>query len=199
MPTGVEDPPVTKSTRVYTKEELEALKRALAGSGYGGEAQTPPPAPQPQGDTPWQDDVNSLIQFLIGLQALMRFLIEKRIPEGSRELLRECMNEMDANVENAIEELRSIDSPSHSLYGALRRLGLVGKAVRAKFGELGERIATGPLGSVIEMADRILGSLFKVLTQLEPLKELKETLESKIKYGADQEIIDLMKETPMVY
>lgn len=58
-----------------------------------------------------------------------------------------------------------------------------------------ERIATGPVVSVLEMADRILGSLFKVWTQLEPVKELKETLESKIKHWADREIIDLMKAT----
>jgi hypothetical protein len=125
----------------------------------------------------------------------MRFLVEKSVPEKSRELLLECLPEGEANIDNAIEELRSIDSPTHSLYRALQRLGLTGKALLLKLGELGERIATGPVVSVLEMADRILGSLFKVLTQLEPVKELKETLESKIKHGADQEIIDLMNAT----
>jgi hypothetical protein len=36
------------------------------------------------------------------------------------------------------------------------------------------------------MADRILGSLFPILNALEPVKEFKETLESKLKNDGDE-------------
>jgi len=41
------------------------------------------------------------------------------------------------------------------------------------------------------MADRILGSLFPILFALEPVKEFKATLESKLKNDGDDGIQDL--------
>jgi hypothetical protein len=47
------------------------------------------------------------------------------------------------------------------------------------------RIGASPVPAVLEMADRILGSLFPILNVLEPVKEFKETLESRLKNDGD--------------
>lgn len=191
MSSTVAEPEVAASTEVYTKEELLELKRRLAGQRYGqGGATTQNPG-EPQPDAPWPEDIESLIRFLTGLKTLMRFLVERRVPAEPRAAFLACLPQVEADIDDAIDELRSIDSSGHSLYAALQRLGLTGQPLRLKIGEYVDRIMTGPVKSVLEMADRILGSLFKVLTQLEPVKELKETLESRIEHGADAEIIEL--------
>lgn len=191
MSSTIVEPLPATSTKVYTKEELEALKRALARLAGGRFGQEDDPGNDPENDIPWQNDIDSLVQFLTGLKRLMRFLIAKRVPKQPRAVFLECLGDVEANIDNAIDELKSIDSATHPLYRALRRLGLAGKTLFLKLGEFGNRIATGPVVAVLEMADNILGSLMKVLTQLEPVKEFKEIVESRIKHGADQEIIDL--------
>ena len=60
----------------------------------------------------------------------------------------------------------------------------------AKLDEFRDRITNGPILAVLGVGNTILGSLCSVL-HLEPLKQLKEIIENKIEYGADDEIIQL--------
>jgi hypothetical protein len=190
MPTAVE---TEVEDIVTTKEELEKWKAKRAKERQrGGTAVRPPyldPKKYRRGD--WQDDINVLVQFLQGLKTLMKFLIEHRVPENPSKLFASCFPDVEENVNGAIADLYTVDSPDHIAYRALRARGLTGKPLKVKFREYTRRGGSSPVVAVLEMADRILGSLFEIFTLLEPVKEFKETLESRIKHDGDRDIISL--------
>lgn len=188
--TQVEAPPDTKQA-VYTKEELQALRRKLAGAGFGAEFNDPP-APNFKGEpADWEWDIRLLIKFLDDLRKILQILVARRIPDPPRQRLTALLEAVDPNIEDAIAELKTVDSMLHPLYLALKRLGLATENLAAKLDEFRDDITGRPVLAVLDMGDKILGSLCKVLSQLEPVKELKETIEHRVKYGSDADIIGL--------
>jgi len=182
------------SDRPTTREELETWKKEQAKKrgGQVGENQPPEPgAEQQEGGEGFEDDVAELIAFLLWLIDVMEMLIAKRIPADQAELFREAFPGVEYRIQLAIADLREIDSTEHVLYRALREEGLTGATRQVKSRELSNRVHTGPVASVLEMADNILESLFEVLTQLSPVKEFKKALESGIKHGADKDIVSI--------
>ena len=121
----------------------------------------------------------------------MQILIARRIADPARPKLQALLKQLDLNIEDAVTELKTINSVTHTLYLALQRLGLAVESLGAKLDEFRDDITGRPALAVLDMGDKILGSLCKGLTQLEPLKELKELIEHKIKYGSDPDLIDL--------
>lgn len=179
---------VTSATPVYTKEELDALRRQLAARNFESGGESRPPEDEPNAADSSDADVLALIAFLTGLVRLLETLVERRIPDPPRARFQSLLTGVRHQVGNAIEELNTIDSRRHPLYRALERLGMAGEALGAKLEEYRDTIGRAPVLAVLKMADKIMGSLVKVLTQLEPVKEYKELVEHRIEYGPDAEI-----------
>jgi len=171
--------------KVTTKEELADLRRRLqallkaaahapSGSALNG---------KPYG---WQDDIDGLAVFLEDLKQIMNFLVNDRVLLADRKLFNDCWETIALRIDIAIAELRTIDNDDDALYAQLYNAGLAGAPLKLKLREYWKRISGAPVVGVLEMADRILGSLFPILVALEPVKEFKETLESKLKHDGDE-------------
>jgi hypothetical protein len=179
---------------VTTKEELEEWKRKRAEQRRRGGDPAKPPELDPKNYRRggWQDDVNLLVAFLQGLKRLMRYLIDERVPEDASRLFAELFPEVEQNINWAISDLYDIAAASgpeeHPCYVALKVRGLHKKSLWLKMRETARRITSSPVPAVLERFDSILGSLFPVLASLEPVKEFKEALESRIKHDGDRAI-----------
>jgi hypothetical protein len=183
--------PVSTKTEVFTREELLALRRALnEGSNGMGSYSAPPEESRDESDD-WRNDVELLVKFLRDLRDILSGVIESRLPPVDQRRFRALLQNLAPNIEEAMEQLQAIDGPKAKLFKVLERLGLVSEALLAKLDEFRDRIIEGPLVGVLEMGDTILDSLIAAIELLEPLKELKETIKSKIEYGADGDIIRL--------
>jgi BMFP domain-containing protein YqiC len=176
---------VSTKTEVTTKEELAELKRRLSelraqkSNAPSGNALTG----KPYG---WQDDIDGLAVFLEDLKQVMKFLVGNRVLKQQQKLFNDCWDDIETRIDLAIAELRTIDSDTHDTYIKLYNARLTGNPLKLKIGEYWRRVKGSPVVAVLEMADRILGSLFPILNALEPVKEFKETLESKLKNDGDE-------------
>jgi energy-converting hydrogenase Eha subunit C len=177
-------------TQVFTKEELEALRKALnMGRNGMGDYAAPPEEGREESDD-WRNDVSLLVKFLRDIGDVLQMAVSRRVPEPARTGMVGLLLSSQGYVDAAIEELNAIDGPGHRLWEKLVRAGLAGEALLAKLDEWRDRAVNGPLLSVLELGNTILGSLATVL-HLEPLKEAKEVVENRMKYGSDDEIIQL--------
>jgi hypothetical protein len=185
--TPVVETEVSQKETVETKEDLAELRRRLEEARRNA---TKTPAADEHGRLPgwFAHDVDGLVWFLENLREVMSFLVLRRIPEESRAPLIDHFEVISIRIELAIANLRQIDSDRHPTYIGLYNSGLAEEPLEIKLGEYQRCKEESPILSVLEMADRILGSLFRILTELEPVKEFKETIESKIKYGGDADI-----------
>jgi len=175
---------------VTTKEELEALRerlRALQGASANATSGADLEG-KPYG---WEDDIDGLAAFLEDLKQVMDFLIESRVLKEHRPLFLDCFESVEVRIDIAIAELRTIANDDHDTYVKLYNAGLTGNPLKLKLREYWSRITGSTVVAVLEMADRILGSLFPILKALEPVKEFKETLESKLKNDGDAGLQDL--------
>jgi hypothetical protein len=180
---------VSTKTEVFTKEELEALRKALNQGRNGTSDYSPPERGHDQSDD-WKNDVSLLAKFLKDLRDILSSVIQSRIPEARRKGFAGLLANLQGDIDSAIEELNEITSPEHSLFGKLEKVGLVGEALLVKLDEFRDRIINGPVLAVLGIGNTILGSLCEVL-HLHPLKELKELVENRLEYGGDDEIIKL--------
>jgi hypothetical protein len=185
-------PEVDVYQKVYSKEELRDLRKRLAGRVFniGGEYE-PPSGESNQEPPDWKLDVELIIKFLRDLDTVMKYLVEKRISGAPKRLLQDAMEGLVPNLNEAVEHLRSIDSETHESYGFLRRVGLTLESLAAKLDGIRDDFKGRPVLAFLDSADKILGSLCKVLPMLEPVKEMKETIEHRVKYGGDAEFISL--------
>ena len=130
-----------------------------------------------------------------GLRRLMRHLIDQRIPDDAAIRFDAVWDDVEQNINWAISDLYDIanspDPGSHHGYRALEVRGLTGDPLELKMAETDDRIHDSPPVAVLERFDQIMGSLIPVLYSLEPVKEFKETVESRIKHGSDKTIISL--------
>lgn len=129
--------------------------------------------------------------FLEDLKQVMTFLMNDRVPNKQRQLLLDCWDATDVRIDIAIAQLRTIGNDNDPIYIDLHNADLTKKPLRLKLREYFRRIGASPLPGVLEMADRILGSLFPILGALEPVKEFKETLESRLKNDGDAGLQEL--------
>jgi hypothetical protein len=176
--------------KITTKEELEDLKERLKQiKGQASNAATGKALEgKPNG---WQDDVDGLVAFLEDLKEVMKFLIGQRVLKEQRQLFLDCWEAIEVRIDIAIAQLRTIRNDDDEIYVELHNAGLTKKPLGLKLREYFRRITSSPVPAVLEMADRILGSLFPILVALEPVKEFKETLESKLKHDGDAGLQDL--------
>jgi hypothetical protein len=188
------EPVVSDKDVITTKKELDDWKAERARQRQRGGEPTHPPtlAPGQSQRGSWQFDVNLLVAFLKGLTRLMRLLIEERVPEEPATRLNAVWADVEQNVNWAISDLYDIANSSnpteHECYVALEVRGLTGDSLELKMAETDDRIHDSPPVAVLERFDSILGSLIPALYSLEPVKEFKEVLESRIKYGGDKAI-----------
>ena len=188
---GTATSPVSTKTEVFTKEELEALRKALnEGRNGAGNYSTPMDEGHEESDD-WRNDVELLVKFLRDLSDLLSAVIASRLPPRHRRRFSAMLANLAPTIDEAVEQLQSIDGPKAGLFRLLERAALVGDALLAKLDEFRDRILEGPLLGVLEMGDTILDSLIAVIDILEPVKELKDTIKNKIEYGADGELIQL--------
>lgn len=182
---------------VATKEELERWKEERARQRQRGGEPTHPPTLEPGQSRrgSWQGDVNLLVAFLKGLRNLMELLIDQRVPEEPAERFNAVFPDVEQNINWAISDLYDIanapDPKGHPCYRALEARGLTEESLELKMAETDDRIHDSPPVAVLERFDQIMGSLIPVLYSLEPVKEFKETLESRIKHGGDKAILTL--------
>jgi hypothetical protein len=152
------------------------------GGGSGGSGGQKPP------DT-WADDRNHIIEFLQDLKTIMDYLIKNRIPDEPAALFIDRFPEVAKRIDSAVTQLDEIKSRVDDLYKKLQDLGLTEEEGRLKFREFYEGVTTRAVGEVLHTGDTILGSLCEALFVLEPVKEFKEILESRLKNGGDKSII----------
>jgi hypothetical protein len=169
---------------VTTKEELEDLRRRLEEI-RGRDAKTPSGAALKGKPYGWEDDLDGLAVFLEDLKQVVTFLVNYRVLEEQRPPFADYLPEFAVRIDIAIAELRTIDNADHPLYIKLYNARLAGKRAKVKLGEYWRRVKGSPVVAVLKMADTILGSLFPVFYALEPVKEFKETLESKLENDGD--------------
>jgi hypothetical protein len=169
---------------VTTKEELEDLRRRLAEIK---DRQANTPSGEALNGKPygWEDDLDGLAAFLEDLKQVVTFLVNNRVLEEHRQAFVDYLPEFAARIDIAIAELRTIDSADHALYVKLYNARLAGKWGKVKLREYWHRIKGSPVVAVLKMADTILGSLFPIFYALEPVKEFKETLESRLENDGD--------------
>jgi len=187
---GAATAPVSTKTEVYTKEELEALRRALNEGRNGTGYYLPPEEGRDESDD-WGHDVMLLVKFLRDLRDILSMAIESRLPPEDRKRFNALLENLAPTIDDAIAQLEAIDGPTAGLFKVLEKLGLVSDALLAKLDAFRDRIVEGPLVGVLEMGDTILDSLIGAIEILEPLKEVKDTIKNKIEYGADGGIIAL--------
>jgi hypothetical protein len=180
---------VSTKTEVFTKEELEALRKALNLGRNGTSDYSPPEQGHEQSDD-WQNDVSLLAKFLKDLRDVLSAVIQSRIPATHRRRFAGVLANLQEDIDTAIDELNGISGPDHALLGKLEKVGLLGEALLVKLDEFRDRIMNGPVLAVLGVGNTILGSLCEVL-HLHPLKELKEAVENRLEYGGDDEIIKL--------
>ncbi len=188
----------TQHDVVTTKEELEAWKLAMARRRQGSGEPARPPAldPKRSGKGDWEDDINLLVAFLKGLRTIMDYLIKNRVPVGPDVLFGNEFSKVEQNINWAISDLYDVVNPpkagkEHPCWIALEARELTGDSLRLKMAETDDRINNSPVPAVLERFDSILGSLIPVLYSLEPVKEFKEALESRIKHSGDRAIVTL--------
>jgi hypothetical protein len=187
---------VSEKDVVTTKKELDEWKERMAEQRRrdGGEPEHPPGL-DPKGKGGWQGDVNLLVAFLKGLRKLMERLINDRVPDEAAKRFNAVLPEVVQNINWAISDLYDIaNAPNptgHPCYVALEARGLTEESLELKMAETSDRINDSPPVAVLERFDQIMGSLIPVLYSLEPVKEFKETLESRIKHGGDKMIQSL--------
>ena len=182
---------VDTKVQVFTKEELDALRKALNEGRNGDGNYSAPPQEWREESDDWTNDIALLVKFLHDLRDVLSTLIATRLPPQHRMRFTALLENLAPNIDQAITALRQIDDPDDGLFKFLDRLGLVGDSLLAKLDEFRDRIVGGPVKGVLEMGDTILDSLIAALEMLEPLKELKETVKNKIEFGADGEILQL--------
>lgn len=183
---------VSEKTQVFTKEELEALRRALNEGRNGAGAYAAPPDDERDDESDdWKNDVELLVKFLKDLRDILSVAIDRRLPPIDKKRFRALLENLSPTIEEAVEQLQAINGPTAGLFKLLEKVGLVSDALLAKLDEFRDRIIEGPLLGVLEMGDTILDSLIAVIDILEPVKELKDTIKNKVEYGADGEIIAL--------
>jgi len=182
---------VDTKVQVFTKDELDALRKALNEGRNGDGNYSAPPQEWREESDDWTNDIALLVKFLYDLRDVLSTLIATRLPPQHRNRFAALLENLAPNIAEAITALRQIDDPDDGLFKFLDRLGLVGDSLLAKLDEFRDRIVEGPVKGVLEMGDTILDSLIAALEMLEPLKELKETVKNKIEFGADGEILQL--------
>ena len=104
MSTTVLEPEVDVKQKVYTKDELDELRKKLLGriSNIGVE-QEPPSGGSNQEPPEWKTDVELIIKFLRDIEKVMGFLVEKRIPGEPKRLLQKAMEGLAPNLDDAIK------------------------------------------------------------------------------------------------
>jgi hypothetical protein len=186
---------VSEKDVITTKKELDEWKERMAQQRQRGGEPAHPPALDPKGKGGWQGDVNLLVAFLKGLQKLMERLIADRVPDDSAKRFNAVFPDVVQNINWAISDLydiaNAVDPKGHPCYMALEARGLTEESLELKMAETDDRINDSPPVAVLERFDHIMGSLIPVLYSLEPVKEFKETLESRIKHGGDKVIQSL--------
>jgi hypothetical protein len=180
--------------QVFTKAELDALRKRLAGkrAGAGDASQPPSPeddlSPEPED---WDIDTQIIIKFLRAIEEILKFLLDNRIPEKDRGLITLVLDNAGDNLRVAISQLESISSESDELYQELMRERLTFGDLAAKISSFLDDLGNGPVLAVLDSANKILGSLAKAIPVLSPVKEAKELIEHKIKYRGDAGLISL--------
>ena len=184
-PVGVEEPITTQYEEVTTKEELEALRKRLKKQRRDDTRSPIPGEPENESSSDWRDNITALVAFLTDLRTIMDYLIKERVSEDARELFRQYFDTAALRISIAIGALTLIDSEENELFVRLVDAELTGTPLLIKLREFWGGIGRRPVIAVLELADRILGSLFPILSELEPVKEFKEMLEERVKHGGD--------------
>ena len=181
---------VDPKTAVYTKEELDELRRKIRRR-LAGILEAEPPWPERERQPPgWRMDVDLIIKFLRALEKILNVLIQNRITEPPRQLLRTAMEDTSRRIGDVIEQLQGIDSQTAKLYVELKNEELADSpGALAKFIGFFDDVTGNSVIGVLDSANNLLGSLLKVFPVLGPVKEMKDVVKQKIKYGADREII----------
>ena len=181
---------VDRKTAVYTKEELDELRRKL-WKRLSGILEPEPPGPQAQSEpADWRMDLDFIIKFLRALEKILTLLIQNRIPDPFRQLLRTAMQDTRKQINGTIQQLVAVASEGDAVFINLQKEELAGSpGALAKFIGFFDDVTGSAVIAVLDSANNLLGSLLKVFPVLEPVKEMKDVVRQKIKYGADQEII----------
>jgi hypothetical protein len=179
--------------KVFTAEELKALRARLAGGTVAGGTPNVVAPEEPSGQEPddWDTDIAMIVKFLTALADIMQFLCTDRIAGPSKGIVQSVLNHANSGRQNAIEQLQSITSADDLVYRELKEEGLTGNNLLAKLSSFIDDIDGGSVAAVLDGGDKVVGSLAKVIPTLGVFKEAKELVEHKVKYHGDAALIAL--------
>ena len=134
----------------------------------------------------WEEGRDALIKFLEDMKTILNFLVKERIPDEPQALFLDCLPEIEKTINDVINQLSAIGSSGDEILKKLREVELSQKALELKLREFYERLDQSPPHKGLKVGDTILGSLVKVFSVLEPVKEYKEIVESRLENGGDR-------------
>jgi len=130
------------------------------------------------------EDRDAIIEVLQFTEKLFDLLIG-RLALPDQTLFKDAWNETRPVLLQQISTLRSITSEAHPVRAALHRVGLTEKNLVLKLHYLAQAASGGWTKRVLDLLNKFLGSLAAGIPGVEPIKELKEWLETQI--GDDEE------------
>jgi hypothetical protein len=195
---SVKEPPVDERVGKFRSgekkrrtEEEEKKKEKPGDFGRGNQPGLPP------NPIDWSEGRDALVQFLEDFKTILTHLVKERIVIDPTNLTKQDplfqanLNDATKSIDEVIKELKD-DKTGEKWYWPLKRVGCAGKAIWVKLRDVYDSISTKSLGVVVEVADVIIGSLAHAFPVLEPVKELKEIAEKRVKHGADKPLLTLL-------
>jgi hypothetical protein len=190
MSTTTRTPVIDKGFARGKKKRPGDEDRKEQSSDIGGRQSTGgPPSP-----ADWQEGRDTLVQFLEDLKTILAHVVRDRIViDPSRltdpdPLYEANLTDAKSAIDEVIKNLNE-DKTGERWYWPLKKVGMAGKAFWLKMRDMYDAVSTKSIGVVLEITDTIGDSLSTVFPVLEPVLELKEMAESRVKYSGDKPLL----------
>jgi|SRR5208282_2831688 len=128
---------------------------------------------------PLIEDRDALVEVLEFTEKLFDLLIPK-LKQGDKQLFEEAWNETRPTLQQQVTWLKTITSEENPIWMAIKRVGLTSKNLAMKLHYLAIAASGGWRTKLFDLLNKFLGSLAGGLPGIEPIKELKEWLESVV-------------------
>jgi len=125
------------------------------------------------------EDRDAIIEVLEFAEKLFDLLIQ-RLPQDDRQLFQRAWDETRPTLRQQVDLLRSVTSEQQPTWLGIRRVGLTTNNLVMKLHYLARAASQGWRKKLLALLNRFLDSLASGIPGVEPIKELKEWLESQI-------------------
>jgi hypothetical protein len=127
---------------------------------------------------PLTDDTNALIGILQFTEKLLDHLIARLSPDDNARFSEAWDNETRPNIHQAISTLQNVTDVTDPTWSKLVGAGLTGRSLALKRHYLAQAASDGFIKKFLKFLNGLLKSLISALPGAEPVKELKDYIES---------------------